>query len=84
MVTPLPIFRPGQIPINEEMLIDNFDLPKTFFIEFEFQLSREQRGMIFLEGMKFDTIDTNNGIILNKVPNPYRKSPLPRLKVTLT
>ena len=62
MVKQLPIFRPDQIPINEEMLIDNFDLPKTFFIEFEFQLSREQRGS-FLEGMKFDSIDINNVII---------------------
>ena len=62
MVTPLPIFRPGQIPINEEMLIENFDLPKAFYIEFEFQL-RKKQSQSLLKGMKFDTIDTNNGII---------------------
>ena len=60
--TPLPISRPDQIPINEEMLIDNFDLPKTFYIEFEFQLTRKKTEP-FLEGMKFDSIDINNGII---------------------
>ena len=48
------------------MLIDNFDLPKTFYIEFEFQLTKKQtqiEKLSILKGMKFDTVDTNNGII---------------------
>ena len=46
---------PETIEINEETLADNFHLPKTFILEFEFKL--ELKGYYdetILVGMKFD------------------------------
>ena len=46
---------PETIEINEEILADNFDLPKTFILEFEFKL--ELKGFFdenILVGKKFE------------------------------
>ena len=53
--TQLPINLPETYEINEETLADNFDLPKTFILEFEFKL--ELKGYYhetILVGMKYE------------------------------
>ena len=53
--TPLPIHFPGTYQINEETFVENFDLPQTFILEFDFKLElKGYHDETILVGMKFE------------------------------